>query len=87
MNYNFLSNPKQIDGAHHKQWLIDQTARILKGTKVIVKVAKWESGHQEYRFHLDEPSQEYLDWVVTCLGEYDAEEGSYEYDYDEGIAP
>ena len=27
-----------IDGAHHKDWLLDQVARILKGTEMIVKL-------------------------------------------------
>ncbi len=73
-----------IDGAHHKDWIIDQVARILKGTKVIVKLAKWEGGHQEERFHLDEPPTEYWKWVEEMK---DGEDGAYTYDYDFGIAP
>jgi len=68
-----------IDGEHHKTWVIDQVQRILLGTKVIVKEARWENGHCEFRYNLDEPSQEYLDWVSE--GE---EEG---YEWDEGVAP
>ncbi len=83
----YLFRYSQIEGEHHKQWVLDQTARILNGTKVIIKLAKWAHGEQEYRFWLDEPSQEYLDWIKLYRGEYNEEEEYYEYDYNEGIAP
>jgi len=76
-----------IDGAHHKDWVLDQVARILKGTPVVVKTAKWDNGHSEDRFNTGEPSQQYKDWVIEMLGEYDEENEEYEYSYDEGIAP
>jgi hypothetical protein len=75
----------QYDGAHHKQWVLDQIARIVKGTKVIVNLAKWDDGTEEYRITLDEPSKEYIDWVETMRGNLVDDE--YEYDYDEGTAP
>lgn len=74
----------QIDGDHHKAWVLDQVARILKGTKIIIKLAEWENGHSEYRFDLDKPSQEYLDWVKEIKS---GEDGPETYDYDLGIAP
>jgi len=77
----------QIDGDHHKLWVLDQVARILKGTPVIVKEARWANGHKEYREWLGEPTQEYLDWIKMMKGKYDEENDEYEYDYDEGIAP
>jgi len=85
----YLFRYSQIDGSHHKQWVLDQTARILKGTKVIIKLAKWSNGEQEYRFWLDEPTQEYLDWVKLYRGDWVKNEyhEGYEYSYDEGIAP
>ena len=73
-------------GSHHKAWVLDQVSRILKGTPIILKLAKWSDGLQEYRFETGEPSPEYLQWVQLMLGEKD-ENGEYEYDYDEGIAP
>lgn len=76
----------QFDGSHHKAWVLDQVARILKGTSVIVKEAKWDNGNSEYRISLTKPSQDYLDWVAEMLGEQD-EDGGYEYDYDEGSPP
>lgn len=73
-----------IDGAHHKDWLIDQIARIMKGTKVILKIAKWENGHTEERFSLDEPPAKYWKWVEAMKN---GEDGPETYDYDFGIAP
>jgi hypothetical protein len=70
----------QIDGEHHKQWVIDQMVRILKGTPVIVKLAKWGNGCEEYRFTTGEPSKEYRQWVENY-------KNKGEYSYDEGIAP
>jgi hypothetical protein len=77
----------QIDGAHHKQWVLDQVSRILHGTPVIVTVRKWDNGNEEFSYNTGEPSQAYLDWVEEYLGEYHEESDSFEYSYDEGIAP
>ncbi len=68
----------QIDSAHHKAWVLDQVMRILQGTPVIVKEARWENGEKEYRVSLGEPSQQYKTWLNTMNTE------SY---YDSGIAP
>lgn len=76
-----------IDGAHHKDWVLDQVSRILKGTPIIIELAKWDNGNSELRFWTGEPSQDYLDWVLELKGEYDEENDEYEYGYDEGIAP
>lgn len=72
----------QIDGDHHKAWVIDQVARILKGCKIIVEEASWDNGHTEYRYDLDEPSDTYTEWVKDMLGDYNER-----YDYNVGIAP
>ena len=69
----------QIDGEHHKLWVLDQIARILLGTPIILKLAKWGGGQEEYRFTTGKPSSEYKKWVK----EY--KKGGY--DYDVGIAP
>jgi hypothetical protein len=81
----FIERYGQIDGSHHKQWVIDQVARILLGTKVILKEAKWSDGLTEYRIETDEPSYVYTDWVEEQKGK--TPNGEYEYNYDEGIAP
>lgn len=80
----FIGSYGQIDGGHHKTWVLDQVARILRGTPIIRKEARWLNGHVEGRFNLGEPSQEYLDWVVEMC---DGEDGPETYGYDEGIAP
>lgn len=82
---HFISRYNGIDGDHHQKWLVDQVARALKGTPAIVKLAKWDNGHLELRVSLDEPSQEYKDWVEEIL-ERD-EDGDPQCDYDVGIAP
>lgn len=73
-----------IDGAYHRDWLIDQIARILNGTKVIVKIAKWANGKTEERFSLDKPSKKYWGWVKKMKT---GEDGKDTYLYDFGIAP
>lgn len=70
----------QIDGEHHKVWVLDQVARILNGTPVLVFKASWEDGTIELRPRLGEPDGWYLAWVK------DMKNGG-EYAYDEGIAP
>jgi hypothetical protein len=75
----------QIDGDHHKTWVIDQVARILMGTPVIVSEALWTNPTlSEYRFETGEPSKKYLDWVeASKMGSG----GTEIYTYDVGIAP
>lgn len=72
-----------IGGDHHKAWLLDQIARILRGTKVIIKIAEWNN-HTETRFDLDDPPQEYWDWIKEMKF---GEDGEDTYNYDFGIAP
>jgi hypothetical protein len=48
----FIDHYGGIDGEHHKNWVLDQVARILNGTKVHVSKAMWENGYCEYRLML-----------------------------------
>ena len=75
----------QIDGDHHKAWVLDQVARILCGATVEVVVAKWSDHPNEYRFRVLDDSSEYDEWVE----EYEErdEDGEPQYEYDVGIAP
>jgi hypothetical protein len=82
---HFVESYGQIDGDHHKLWVLDQVARILNGTPVIVSRASWKSGHSEYRYSTGKPSKGYLDWVER-MRRPGGEDGE-EYGYDEGIAP
>jgi hypothetical protein len=68
-----------IGGDHHKAWVLDQVARILHGTPVIVTEDRWENGYKETRFRTGDPSSSYLEWAEMMR--------SGGYGYDEGIAP
>lgn len=85
----FITKYGQIDGEHHKSWVLDQVARILKGTPVIVRLASWANGEKEYRFWLDNPNDDYVNWVIKMKGDYikTADYEGFEYDYYEGIPP
>ena len=83
----FIEAYGQFDGSHHKQWTLDQIARIMKGTPIVVKLVKWDDGTEDYIVSTGEPSEEYNEWAKEMLGEYDEDEEEYTYDYDEGIAP
>lgn len=77
----FIEKYGQFDREYHKAWVLDQVSRILKGTPVIVKLAKWSNGHEEYRYQVsEETSEAYNEWRVEML-----EEG--EGYYDEGVSP
>jgi len=73
-----------FDGDHHKTWVLDQVARILHGTPVIRKEARWDNGHAEFRAWTGDPSAGYQEWVREMK---DGEDGPDTYGYDEGIAP
>lgn len=83
----FIEKYGEIDGDHHKKWVLDHVARIYNGTHVITTLAKWDDGRYEYRYVTGEPTKEYHDWVLKMKGDFDPDSGEYEYDYDVGIAP
>jgi hypothetical protein len=72
------------DGEHHKDWVLDQVARILHGTPVIVEEARWDNGHTELRYSTGEPTKAYYEWVKEIKS---GEDGPETYDYSTGIAP
>ena len=73
-----------IDGAHHKDWLLDQIARILNDVEIIINEVKWANSPTEYRFSLGSETKKYKDWVKKmCSGE----DGPNTYTYNVGIAP
>ena len=81
----FIERYGGYGGSHHKDWVLDQVARIAKGTSVIVRHATWSDEEEpEVRIKTGEPSQKYLDWVVEIKA---GEDGEDTYDYKEGIAP
>lgn len=87
---NYIGRYGGIDGAHHKDWVLDQVARILHGTPIIIEEARWQNADElktELRFWTGEPTQAYHDWVTELKGDYNEEYDEFEYGYDEGIAP
>ena len=85
----FLERYGQIDGSHHKLWVLDQIARVMHGTPIIIRLAKWDNGQSEYRIETGKPSKEYRGWVKEMKGKYirTADYNGYEYSYDVGIPP
>lgn len=82
----FISQYGQIEGNHHKAWVLDQVSRILKGTKVVVKEAAWADGTTEFRYDVSEiTSMEYNEWRQVMSGQTVNHET--EYNYDEGVCP
>jgi len=75
-----------IDGAHHKDWVLDQVARILNGASITVVEARWEGGHSEIRFWVDTEvkCEKYEKWVANVR---EGEDGPETYGYEVGIAP
>jgi hypothetical protein len=68
-----------IDGAHRKDWLIDQIARILLDATVEVRLAFWASEKTEYRFEVLDDSPEYTKFVQDTI--------DHGYEYKVGIPP
>ena len=88
---NIITSYGQIDGEHHKTWVIDQTARILLGTPVSVARASWSNGETEDRVTVEDPSSNYLSWRKQfredVLEEDEVDDPNIDDEYDEGIPP
>ena len=79
----FIERYGGYDGSHHKDWVLDQIARILKGSEIKVTEANWSNGESEFRYDVGE-SEEYKNWVIEMTTD---EDGEIIYDYEIGIAP
>lgn len=64
------------DGAHHKQWVLDQVARVLLSAPI--------EGDVDDAFSVG-TSPAYEEWREQMLVR--DENGEPQYDYDEGVAP
>ncbi len=80
----FIGHYGGFDGPWHKDWVLDQVARILNGTKVIIKQASWDNGQSEYRISTDKPSKKYKNWVKDMKAGID---GPDTYGYSIGTPP
>lgn len=85
----FITRYGQIEGDHHKAWVIDQTVRLLMGQVPTIVLAQWTNHPPEYRFWLEDKdgTSTYNQWVQEMRGDWLPDEGRFEYDYYEGIAP
>lgn len=71
------------DGAHHKQWVIDQMVRSLTGSPLVTRVAHDYKG-RPYEYEGLGESPDYVAWVAN----YEAgEDGPETYTWGTGIAP
>lgn len=84
----YIEQYGQIDGDHHKAWVLDQIAQIIHDTPIETCIAEWKLDDNkiltEDRYHLGEPSEQYAEWVETMC---DGRDGPETYSYDPGIAP
>ena len=58
----FISSYGQIDGDHHKAWVLDRVARCLNNAPIEIREAKWGNGYSEYRINVSS-SKDYEAWV------------------------
>jgi hypothetical protein len=56
-----------FDQSYHKDWVLDQVARILNGTPVIVTLARW---HSPDYFEEERYAYDYVDEQNHVFGEY-----------------
>lgn len=74
----------QIEGAHHKAWVIDQMVRALTGCPAGAKVVKHRDSDAEYTYWRQMSSLGYHRFVKAHK---EGEDGPETYSWDEGIAP
>lgn len=73
----------QVDGSHHKAWVIDQMVRALTDCPDVVKEGV-DSRGATYSYTVQGESEEYQHWVKTYRN---GEDGPDTYEWDEGIVP
>lgn len=73
----------QIDGAHHKTWVIDQMVRALTGCPLVEKSAI-DCRNQPYTYKGFGESELYKAFISK---HNQGEDGPDTYDWDPGIAP
>ncbi len=72
-----------VDGAHHKQWVLDQVVRILCLCPIVEKTSGGPTGYT-YRYKALEPNDAYRNWVKEKKA---GDCGPETYSWDEGIPP
>ena len=72
-----------VDGAHHKAWLIDQMVRALTDCPIVKREAIDCHG-EKYTYEAQGESDDYHRFVADYKA---GPEGPDSYEWDEGIAP
>lgn len=73
-----------IDGAHHKDWVIDQMVRALTGCPVETLTQTPRGGGEPYTYQAQGESENYKELVANAC---DGEDGPQTYSWETGIAP
>lgn len=81
----FIEDLGDYDGEHHKAYALDQVARVLLGSPIVIKRAQWSDYKAEWRITVGEPSEAYKAWELSRRRPNGGDEDEYE--YDKGIAP
>ena len=79
----YITKYSGIDGSHHKDWVLDQIARVLNGAPITVREARWDNGYTELRYTVG-TCKKYEQWVTDMRS---GEDGPETYSYEIGIAP
>lgn len=80
----YIGSYGQIDGEHHKLWVMDICAQLIHGLELNITEARWADGTKEYRIRTGEPPLPYLHWVTEQM---EGEDGPNTYAYDPGSPP
>jgi hypothetical protein len=84
----FITMYGGFTSSYHKDWVLDQVARILNGVEVIIEEASWDNGQTEFRYSTsDILTDDYNAFVANCRGAWDEENEEWEYSYEEGSPP
>ncbi len=73
--FYFITVYAQLNG-NYKETVIDNIARILNGSEVIVSLHTWDTCESEYRLELV-PSHKYKAWVSSMVN---SDDGICQYD-------
>lgn len=78
----YASRYGDIDGAHHKMWVIDQMVRALTNCPTVTKTTV--HNNREFEWEDQGESKEYNEWVARHC---DGDDGPETYYWETGIAP
>jgi hypothetical protein len=77
-------NYAQIDGGHHKMWVIDQMVRHLTGCPTVMGHGISSGNGEPFVYETLGESEDYLEFIRVHNVDDDGEE---QYEWDKGIAP